>query len=235
MNREYHKWYSPALGRDMELLIFGHGGAPYIVFPTSMGTFYEYESRGMISAIWNRYEQGQVQAFCVDSVDGESWYNKGAHPYHRVRRHEQYERYIMDEVVPLARQRNWGQLGATGCSFGGYHAANLAFRNPGVISRLVSMSGAFDIKQFLNGYYDENCYFNCPVDFLPNANDAWYLDQYRRMRIVLGAGDWDICLGENQRLSGILGAKGIPHWLDVWGGQSKHDWPLWQAMAGTFL
>ncbi len=235
MNREYHKWYSSALGRDMELLIFGHGGAPYIVFPTSMGSFYEYESRGMIDAIWNKYEHGQVQAFCVDSVDRESWYNKGAHPYHRVRRHEQYERYVLDEVVPLIRNRNWGAIGTTGCSFGGYHAANLAFRNPGVISNLVAMSGAFDIKQFLNGYYDDACYFNCPVDYLPNTNDAWHLDQYRRMRIVLGAGDWDICLGENRRLSGILNAKGIPHWLDVWGGNIRHDWPLWHGMAAKFL
>jgi esterase/lipase superfamily enzyme len=235
MNREHHKWYSPSLGRDMELLIFGHGGSPYIVFPTSMGSFYEYENRGMIDAAWDKYEHGQVQAFCVDSVDRESWYNKDAHPYHRVRRHEQYERYILNEVVPLVRQRNWGPIGTTGCSFGGYHAANFAFRNPGIIAQLVSMSGAFDTKQFLKGYYDENCYFNCPVDYLPNTNDWWYLDQYRRMRIVLGAGDWDICLGENQRMSGILGAKAIPHWLDVWGDRVKHDWPLWHGMARKFL
>ena len=26
MNREYHKWFSPRLGRDMEMLVFGHGG-----------------------------------------------------------------------------------------------------------------------------------------------------------------------------------------------------------------
>ncbi len=32
MNREYHKWYSPSLGRDMELLLYGHGGTPMLVF-----------------------------------------------------------------------------------------------------------------------------------------------------------------------------------------------------------
>src|SRR5450755_1888028 len=121
MNREYHKWYSPALGRDMELLIFGHGGAPYIVFPTSMGSFHEYEDRGMIEAVRDKYENGGLQAFCVDSVDRESWYNKWAHPHVRVKRHMQYERYILDEVVPLIRTRNWGSLGTTGCSFGAYH------------------------------------------------------------------------------------------------------------------
>ena len=99
MNREYHKWYSPSLGRDMELLLYGHGGAPMLVFPTSMGRFFEYEDRGMIGAISGRFDQGHVQAFCPDSVDTESWYNKGAHPADRVRRHMAYEAYILNEVV----------------------------------------------------------------------------------------------------------------------------------------
>ncbi len=84
MNREYHKWYSPALGRDMELLVFGHAGTPFIVFPTSMGRFFDYESRGMIDAVREKYENGGLQAFCVDSVDAESWYNKAVHPRERA-------------------------------------------------------------------------------------------------------------------------------------------------------
>jgi esterase/lipase superfamily enzyme len=34
MNREYYKWYSPCLHRDMELLVFGHAGARALVFST---------------------------------------------------------------------------------------------------------------------------------------------------------------------------------------------------------
>jgi esterase/lipase superfamily enzyme len=37
MHREHHRWFSPALGREMELLVFGHSGARVIVFPTSQG------------------------------------------------------------------------------------------------------------------------------------------------------------------------------------------------------
>jgi esterase/lipase superfamily enzyme len=235
MNREYHKWYSPALGREMELLVFGHGGSPCIVFPTSMGRFFDYENRGMIDAIRDRYENGAIQAFCVDSVDTESWYNKAASPRDRVLRHMQYERYLLDEVLPFVRNRNWGALGVTGCSFGGYHAANLAFRHPEVVSHCVSMGGAFDIRQFLNGYYDDNCYFNCPVDFLANVSDAAVLDRYRAMRIVLATGETDICLDENRKLSRVLAQKNIPHWLDIWGDGTGHDWPWWQAMARKFL
>ena len=97
------------------------------------------------------------------------------------------------------------------------------------------MSGAFDIKQFLGGQYNDNCYFNNPVDYLPNTDDPWYLDRYRNMRIVLATGEHDICLGENRRLSGMLWAKDIPHWLDVWGNGAAHDWPLWWDMARKFL
>ncbi len=220
----------------MELLLYGHGGAPLLVFPTSMGRFFEYEDRGMIGAVYDLFEQGRIQAFCPDSVDSESWYNKGIHPADRVHRHNAYRGYIMNELVPLIRQRNWSPgISTTGCSFGGYHAMNFALQYPDVFNSCISMSGAFDIKQFLNGYYDQNCYFNNPVDYLPNS-DGWQLDRYRsNAGYLLAAGDWDICLGKNQRFDGILGAKGIPHRLDIWGDHSVHDWPLWQRMARAYF
>src|SRR5256885_1152680 len=34
MQRDYIKEYSPSLGREMEVLHFGHGGRPLLVFPT---------------------------------------------------------------------------------------------------------------------------------------------------------------------------------------------------------
>jgi esterase/lipase superfamily enzyme len=237
VNREYHKWFSPALNRDMELLVFGHAGLPFIVFPTSMGTFFEYESRGMISAVAHSYEHGRMQAFCVSSVDAESWYNKHVHPRDRVMRYIQYQNCIMQDVVPFIRSKNGSdRIGTTGCSFGGYHAMNLALKHPDVITDCVSMGGAYDIHQFLDGYYDDNCYFNCPPDFLPNLQDQWFLNYYRARRTyVLATGEHDICLGENQRLDRIMHDKGIPHWLDIWGNGTAHDWPWWQQMAVKFF
>jgi len=236
MNREYHRWYSPRLGKDMQLLVFGHAGTPLLVFPTSMGRFFEYEDRGMIAATSWRYDSGALQAYCVDSVDEESWYNRRVHPRHRVERHMAYESYLLDEVLPLIRVRNPSrELAVTGCSFGGYHAMNFALRHPDIVSHAVSMGGAFDIQQFLNGYYDNDCYFQCPLHFLPNMNDSWYLDRYRAMRIVLGTGEHDICLGENRRLSWMLHEKNVPHWLDVWGDGTGHDWQWWQRMAQKYF
>ena len=98
MNREYHRWWSHDLQRDMELLVFGHAGTKVLVFPTSMGKYFEYEDNKMIAAVADRIEAGQLQIYCVDGVDSESWYNKRAHPYWRLQRHLQYERYILNDV-----------------------------------------------------------------------------------------------------------------------------------------
>ncbi|PYV88111.1 MAG: esterase [Acidobacteria bacterium] len=236
MNREYHKSYSHELGRDMEMLVFGHAGLPLVVFPTSMGRFYEYEDRGMMGVLGGKLDSGELQIFCPDSVDTESWYNKQVHPRVRVARHLQYERYLLNEALPFIRWKNWSpRIGVTGCSFGGYQAVNFALRHPETVSYCVSMSGAFDIHQFLDGYYDQDCYFNNPQDFLVNLNDEWILGRYREMKIVLGSADWDICLDQNFKLSGKLNAKNVPHWLDVWNDHSVHDWPLWLRMAGKYF
>jgi esterase/lipase superfamily enzyme len=236
MNREYHKWYSNALRREMELLVFGHGGLPLLIFPTSMGRFYDYEERRLIAAIGHKYENGERQAFCVDSVDSESWYNKGVHPAQRAERHNDYDRYLTEEVVPFIHSRNGSQpLVTTGCSFGGYHSMNFALRHPDLVGGAISMGGAFDIKQFLDGYYDDNCYYNCPPDFLPGLNNGWYLDRIRGQRLVLATGENDICRDDNIRLAGIMRSKEIPHVLDVWGDGTGHDWPWWQQMAVKFL
>ena len=78
MNRDFHRWYSNNLGRDMEMLVFGYSGARVLVFPTSKGRYYEWEDRGMIHSMAEPIERGHIQVFCIDSVDEESWYAAGS-------------------------------------------------------------------------------------------------------------------------------------------------------------
>lgn len=236
MNREYHKWWSPRLGRDMELLVFGHAGLPVMVFPTSGGRFYEFEERNMVASLGGKIDAGQVQLYCVDTVDSESWYNKQVSPRWRIARHVQYDDYLIHEVVPLVRQKNHDRhLVSLGCSFGGYHAVNVALRHPDVFTGFLSMSGAFDLRNFLNGYYDQDVYFNQPMDFLHNLSDPWFFDHYRRNSYVLATGWDDQCLWQNQRLDGIMSWKGIPQKLFVWDSFNSHDWPTWMRMMDHYL
>jgi esterase/lipase superfamily enzyme len=236
MNREYIKHHSSRLSREMELLIFGHAGTAVLVFPTSGGRFYEFEDHGMVAALAGKIDSGQVQLFCVDSVNAESWYNRAIHPRARIARHVEYESYLLNEIVPLVRERNReGKLITLGCSFGGYHAANLALRRPEIFSGFVSLSGAFDLSAFLDGYYDEDCYYHLPTHYLPSLTDRWYLDRYCANRFVIATGWDDHCLNENRNLDRILNEKGIAHRFDVWEAENSHDWPTWRRMVVEYL
>ncbi|MBI3122811.1 MAG: esterase family protein [Ignavibacteriales bacterium] len=235
MQEQYHKWYTQYLSRDFEMLVFGHSGYPVILFPTSKGKYYENKDFGLVESAAHLLDSGKIKIYCPDGIDAMSWYNYIIHPADRVKTHMAYERVILNDVVEFAKfETGAKKVGVAGCSFGGYHAANLAFRHPDKVGYLFSMGGAFDIKQFIHGYYDDDCYFNNPADYLPNLNDAWYLEHINKMGIVLGTGEWDICLDENKRLSQILSAKGINHWLDVRPG-TGHDWNWWREMFPEYL
>lgn len=227
----YFRWYSPNLSKDMEMLVYGDKGYPVIIFPSSMGRFYESKDFGLIESIKWFWERNLIQVYCLDSVDAYSWYNKGIHPAHRVQNHIWYDKMIMSEIIPKIRWNTpGGKVVVAGASFGGYHAANFGLKHPEVVSHLFSMSGAFDIKTFLGGYYDDNVYFNNPVDFLPGMDNPalW------QMKIILGTSEWDICKGANEHLSYLLHKKHVNHWLDM-RGWKEHDWPLWREMMPHYI
>lgn len=235
MKENYHKWYSLKLNREFEMLTFGYSGLPIIVFPTSGGKYYEAKDRGLINAVSDFVDAGALMIFCPDSINNESWYNYSVHPSARVKRHLQYENAILDEVIEFAKhETGFKKVAVSGCSFGGYHAANIAFKHPDKINFLFTMSGAFDIKRFIFGHYDDDCYFNNPPDYMPNLNDDWYLSRIRQMHIVLGTGESDFCLNENYRLSEILNSKNIQHHLDV-RKNTGHDWHWWLIMFREYL
>ena len=231
MKEEYFKWHSPHVDRDIEMLTYGHAGHPVIIFPSTMGRYYESKDFKLIESVRWFVENGLVRLYCPDSIDRLSWYNREVHPSVKVLNHIQYDKLIRWEIVETIRQHTGSpRVAVAGASFGGYHAANFAFRHPDVVSHLISMSGAFDIRSFMQGYFDDNVYFNNPVDYLPGLNhpDLW------RMKIILGTSEWDICRPANEQLSGILQSKGVQHWLDMRGWQ-QHDWQLWREMFPHYL
>jgi esterase/lipase superfamily enzyme len=235
MRRDYHSWFSPALGRQMELLVFGHAGAPALVFPTSMGRFYEFEDRGMIAALAWQIEQGWLQLFCVDSLDGETFYNYHWAVSARLFRHDQYEHYLRTELIPLIRNMNaMPYLMATGCSFGAFHALNFALRHPGLINRVVALSGHYDIRSFFGDYYGDEVYFHNPLDYVPGINDHAALEALRRTDIIMATGRDDPHAWSNYQLSGALWNKGVGNALRIWDGWC-HDWPYWQRMINQYI
>ena len=43
MEMQYFKEYSPALGREMECKVYGHGGRPMLYIPCQDGRFFDFE------------------------------------------------------------------------------------------------------------------------------------------------------------------------------------------------
>lgn len=235
MHREFHRWYSPRLQRDMELLVHGHAGARVLVFPTSQGRFYEYEDRGMVANLGDQIEQGQLQLYCVDSVDAESFYCRWAHPSGRIQRHMQYEAYLLEEVLPLTSALNPNPFLMThGCSFGAYHALNLALRHSHRFGRVLALSGKYEMSSFFDGYYDQNIYHHIPRHFVPNIHDPGVIDALRRLEIILVVGRDDPHIEDNRAMSRDLWAKGIWHAYREWDGWS-HDWPYWARMVRQYI
>ncbi|MFP2929858.1 esterase family protein [Pyxidicoccus sp. 3LG] len=235
MNREYHRWYSERLHRDMEVLLFGHSGEPVMLLPTSRGRFYQAEDFGLIGAIADRIQSGRYIVVCPDSVDDESWFNKSIHPHDRVVRHQQWEDYLLHEVVPLLTQRSTGgRLTLAGCSFGGFHSYNVGLRHPHVFRRLISMGGKFETDEFLDGHNDSDAYFHSCTQWLPGLNDPAQLSALQRVEMVLAVGEHDFCRPSNENLSSLLWKKGIGNHLAVWEG-GTHDWPVWRQMIQQYL
>lgn len=230
-HEHYHKWYSPRLNRDIEVLAFGTRGYPVILFPTSMGHFYENKDFKLIDSVNWFLEEGLVKIYCVDGIDEVSWYNKNIHPADRARNHHWYDQMLYHELVPLAQQETGvGRVATAGCSFGGYHATNFAFKHPDVVKYVFNMGAAFDIRDQVDGHYDDHVYFNNPMDFLPGAQSDFFNDMF----VVLGTGTRDMCWSANERMAEILRNKGINHWLDV-RHDAEHDWPVWKQMFPHYL
>ena len=237
---KHHSFYSNHIGRDMFFREYGNTGKPVIVFPSSGGSFYEYEDFGMIEACRPFIDEGLIRIFTPDSLDKESWLNDSIHSFDKAVRHNQYDNYIAGELVPWIYQTTgWqGKLLATGCSLGAYHAVNFLFRHPDLFDTTIALSGIYDLRYFTGEDINYDVYINSPTDYLKNMEDPWYLNQYRQSQIIIccGQGAWEEeSIRDTQHLAGILRQKEIPAWIDIWGHDVNHDWDWWRIQIAYFL
>ena len=221
----------------MGLVVYGHWGQPILAFPTTGGDEWEYEHR-LIDAIAGPIDAGRIKVFCVNTNHRDSFGNSGAHPAHRSYMQAMYDAYILHEVVPFIRShcRDGGiSIWTLGPSLGAYHAMNTLLKHPAIVKRCYAFSGVYDMKSFMHGWYDDNLYFNNPVDYAANVED-WTVGELSscEIRIVTGTGPWERP-AESYRLSHVLSRRGIRHSLDDWGPQGGHDWPYWRNQAREYL
>lgn len=239
MRREITSWFSDNLGMDMPIVSYGHAGHPLLMFPTAAADFLEYERFYMVDAIRELIDGGLIRAYSINSVNKYSLLNRESHPGWKVEMLSRYDRYILEEVLPLIR--NECGPGAmpltTGASLGAFLAANTYFKHSDVFRGAIAMSGSYNIYNYLEDHYDDNVYFNNPLMYLKNLDDDYHLPRLQKadsLVIVTGQGAYE-APERSRDLSRLLNSKGIPHLLEIWGHDVNHDWEWWRKMLPHYL
>lgn len=240
MERRTTAWFSKNLNVEMPLVAYGHAGYPLLMFPTAAADYLEYERFHLVDSIRHLIESGQIRVYSINSVTRYSLLNDQMPPHLKAALLTNYDRYVTEEVLRLIRN-DTGQQDVrpltTGASLGAFLSANAYFKHPDLFRGVIAISGSYDVRSYLRNYYDDNVYFNNPVDYLSNLNDDVYLPLLRQadsIIIVSGQGAYE-APERSRRLSEILNSKGIPHMLELWGHDVNHDWPWWRKMLPHYL
>lgn len=216
----------------MEMLIFGSEGTPVLIFPTENGRYYEWEDNGAMEEVSQQINEGYNQFFCVDTLATESFLNSDVDPYTRLMRESQYQMHIMEEVLPMISEVNANPyLINAGAGLGAYQALNFALKYPDTFSKVIGISGYYDINVHLDGFKDDNSYFNNPVEFMPNMNNELMLKSISSIDIRLLSYLNDPNREASEKMSEILWMKFIDHEFYMW-DEETHD--LWTLLPGMF-
>ena len=240
MRRRYERLYSPAIGRDVQVLAFGHYGAPLVAFPSGGGQFFDFEENGMIAAVAPLIEDGKLKVYCPESLDQESWLAP-KDPHERALRHGAYEDFIIHTLLEAIRADcRDGSLtvALTGCSIGAFHAANFALKHPHLFPYALCLSGRYDLETITGPSGSPEVYFSNPMAYVPNFEDAHleFVRQNAHLILVSGQGAWEEkCLRDTRRLADLLAVKGISHERDIWGFDAEHHWYWWQKQLSYHL
>lgn len=233
-------WRSPRLGMEMPIVSYGPAGMPILLFPTAAADYLENERFFLVKAIEPLLLEGRVRLFSIDSINRHAWMDRHVPVPEKARRQALYSAYIEEEVVPYIRTHMRdpnARAITTGASFGAFHAANACFRRPDLFGGTIAMSGFYDLETgYLEGYTDDNTYYNNPLWYLRGleGRNLELLRRDARIVIVTGQGAYE-APDASRRLAEVLGLKGIPHILDLWGHDVRHDWPSWRQMLPYHL
>ncbi len=242
MQRRHLQLYSPAIGRDMNVLIFGHMGAPVIAFPTYGTEFTDYEDHSMVNTLAHLIDNAKIKLYCVESIDRESWLHQRLDPHWRAVRHEAFEDFMMGIVVPFVRQDCQDEnlrIALLGADLGAFHAINFALKFPDVFHYALGLSGLYDADGICGRKADSlDYYYNNPMAYVPNlsGDDLEHVRRHTHLTLVCGQGNWDEhSLDDTKRLASLLEEKGISYERDLWGFDVTPDWHWWNKQADYHL
>ncbi len=247
MRRDVVELWSPELGWSPRVIAYGSYGRPVLVFPSSEGHAHDFESNGMLDEIRPLIDQGRVKLYCLDSWDNGSWYRYDVPLEARAQLHEAYERWVVDGVVPFVDADSGGRqdMVVTGCSFGAYHAANIALRRADLFTLALCLSGVYDLSGLARDMRDSgergtSFHLNNPLWSL-GAAEGRHLDWLRSrlsLLLVCVQGQWEDTTGALEStiaFGRLCQEKGLRVEVDLWGHDVPHDWPSWRNQLAHHL
>lgn len=250
MQTAYYKEYSRYLGREAEFKVYGTGGLPVLALPCRGGRFYDWEDRGMTGAAASLIDGGQIQLFCADSADGESFLAEGdARP--RAEAAERWFCYLTREFYPRILTLNDGRPGrvlAAGTDLGAAHALRLQLRRPDLFCGVIALSGSYEGSRWFGEAADDlvlRC--GCAELVRSGAADlsllrsAWPKENDNGSRpaapifLCAGQGDWEEeALASTRAMAALLEQAGVKPQAEYWGQDVTHDWPWWRQQFALF-
>ena len=169
-----------------------------IAFPTTGGDEWEYERQGVIGTMAGR-DRRRAASRCSASTPTtairsaapahprhRSWMQVHVRPVHRPRGDA-----VRAQPLPEPRRRRCGRWGRRSAA---YHAANTLLKHPDIVKRCFALSGVYDMKRFMGGDYDDNFYFNNPVDYCRQPDGrlgACTTSSSCDIHLATGTGPWE--------------------------------------------
>jgi esterase/lipase superfamily enzyme len=222
------------------VLCYGRWGRPVIAFPSEQGEPWDWEDRGLVDALDPLFADGRLKLYCISSYDSQSW-RSGVELEEAARRHGFYEWWVTERVVPFVQDDSkTHEILATGASFGAYHAANFCLKRADLFPLAICMSGVYDVTVTGVGERGDAVYFANPMDYVQHLHGDHldWLRSHANLILVCGQGQWEDTTGaleSTTRFAWLLGEKGIPHQVDLWGHDVPHDWPSWRRQIAHHL
>lgn len=239
MDKRTWNWNTPRLPEPARVARWGHFGTPVLLFPTAGGDFEEVERFHLVRVLGDVIDAGRIKVYSVDSVAGKTWLQGTHSPDYCSRVQNLYDAYLYEEIVPHIRrdcESDDVEVIAAGASIGAFNAVASICRHPDAFKLAIGMSGTFDLSKYLQGRFNQDFYFSSPVHYLPKLEDGPQLRRLRQRMVLLPTGEGDYeDPGESWRIAGVLGAKGVPNRVDLWGKDHHHNWVTWRAMLPKYL
>lgn len=239
MDKSRSTWYSSRLRQEVSFARWGSYGRPVLLFPTAGGDCEECERMLMIRALSPLIDAGRIKVYSPDSTAGKNWIRDDRSPQQKAWLQNQYDAFVAEELVPAIRtdcNTPDIEIITAGASIGALNAVASLIRHPDAFALAIGMSGTYNLTGWMDGVHTLDLHYFSPIHFVPTLPEGPQLARLRTRLAILavGQGRWDRP-GNSWEIASVLGRRGVPNRVDLWGEDHDHDWPTWREMLPKYL